>query len=168
MYYITQTHRVHTHAQTCQNSVKGLLHVGRVQGGCLDKGKPPLLRVGLCIVLGDGPQVPEVALIAHEHDDDVVICMVSKLLEPSVNILKSHILRNVVHEKRPHSTPVIPVIAGGEESDEGWQVYRCFKSAMRFRCMEGATLPCVPSLSLFPCLFPLPSNKAIDNSGMGD
>ena len=44
----------------------------------------------------------------YQHYDNVSICMVPELPKPSLHILVSQVLGNVVHQECAHSTTVIP------------------------------------------------------------
>lgn len=57
---------------------------GRGKGSCAD----------LCIISLNTSQVPQVTLVAHQHDDNVGISMVTQLLEPPLHILKGHCTRH--------------------------------------------------------------------------
>lgn len=50
----------------------------------------------------------EVALIAHQHDDDVVVCVIPQLLQPALHVLIGEMFGNVIDEKGPDSAAVIP------------------------------------------------------------
>ncbi len=52
----------------------------------------------LCIISLDTPQVPQVTLVTHKHDDDVGVSMVTQLLEPSLHILKGHCIRHKLYQ----------------------------------------------------------------------
>ena len=60
------------------------------------------------LVRGHGPQVAQVALVAHQHDDDVVVGVVPQLLQPALHVLVGQVLGDVVHQESPHRTPVVP------------------------------------------------------------
>lgn len=46
-----------------------------------------LTREGPRLVGGHGPEVAEVALVADQHDDDVVVGVVPQLLQPPLHVL---------------------------------------------------------------------------------
>ena len=48
-------------------------------------------------------------LVSHEHDNDICLCMISQLLEPSLHILKSYLLGDVVNQKSTHCTTEINI-----------------------------------------------------------
>ena len=64
------------------------------------------------LVRGHGPQVAQVALVAHQHDDDVVVGVVPQLLQPALHVLVGQVLGDVVHQERPHRPPVVPAAQG--------------------------------------------------------
>lgn len=69
-------------------------------------------RVQTCkgpgLVSGHGPEVAQVALVSHEHDHDVVVGVVSQLLQPALHVLVGEVFGNVIDEQSPNSTTVIP------------------------------------------------------------
>lgn len=62
---------------------------------------------GLGFVGGDGSEMLQVALITYEHDDDVLVCVVSQLLEPAGDIFVGRVLGNVVDEKGTDCAAVV-------------------------------------------------------------
>ena len=60
------------------------------------------------LVSGHGPEVAEVALVSNQHDDDVVVSVVPQLLQPALNVLIRQVFGDVVNQKSPHCSPVIP------------------------------------------------------------
>jgi hypothetical protein len=53
---------------------------------------------GFCFFCGDGSEMSQIGLVADQHDDNVGICMITKLFEPAYNILIGNMLGNIVHE----------------------------------------------------------------------
>mmetsp|Transcript_40997 Transcript_40997/g.131083 ORF Transcript_40997/g.131083 Transcript_40997/m.131083 type:complete len:213 (+) Transcript_40997:451-1089(+) len=51
--------------------------------------------------------MPEVALVAHQHDHNVGVRVVPQLLQPPLHILIRDMLGDVVHEQCAHSSPVV-------------------------------------------------------------
>lgn len=49
----------------------------------------------------------QIALVSHQHDDNVGICMISQLLEPSCNVLVGLVLADVVNEQGADSTSIV-------------------------------------------------------------
>lgn len=56
--------------------------------------------------------MPQVALVAHQHNDNVLIGMVAQLSQPSLHILVRQMLGNVVDEQRTDGATII----GGRNS----------------------------------------------------
>ena len=50
----------------------------------------------------------EVGLVAHQHDDDVGIGMITELAKPAFDILVRQMLGNVVDQESSDSTTVVP------------------------------------------------------------
>ena len=102
-----------------ENVLKGFFYVGGVERACLDEAEGLVLAKRLCVLRLDTPQVPQIALVAHEHDHYVAIGVVSELLQPPPNVVKSGLLRDVVNKESPNSAPVVrardrpvPLLAG--------------------------------------------------------
>lgn len=83
-------------------SMTALRRVLGSTGGWGDTCKAPGL------VGGHGAQVPQVALIAHQHDDDVGVGVVLQLRQPALGVLIRQILGDVVHQQRSHRPAVVP------------------------------------------------------------
>ncbi len=50
----------------------------------------------------------QIALVPHEHDDDVRVGVVAELLEPARHIDVSRVLRDVVYEQCADCAAVVP------------------------------------------------------------
>lgn len=61
-------------------------------------------------------QVAQVTLVAHQHDDYVVICMVPQLFQPSFNIFIGEVLCNIIDEQSAHSSSIVTVSRGDVKS----------------------------------------------------
>ena len=64
--------------------------------------------------------MPQIALVTHEHDDDVGVGMVAQLLQPPCHVLVCLVLADVVDEQGAHCAAVVcrgdgavPLLAGG-------------------------------------------------------
>lgn len=90
-----------------QDQLERLLHVGRLQRGRLDVGKAFRLGEALRVAGGDGPEVPQVGLVADEHDSDVGVGMVAQLLEPSADVLKGGGFAHVIDQDRAERPTVV-------------------------------------------------------------
>ena len=53
------------------------------------------------------PQMSQIALVSHEHDHDVRVCMISKLLQPPGDIVICLMLADVVDKKGTDSSSVV-------------------------------------------------------------
>lgn len=60
-----------------QDELERLLHVGGLQRGRLDVGQAFRLGEAPSVVSGDGPEVPQVGLVADEHDPGVGVGVVA-------------------------------------------------------------------------------------------
>ncbi len=59
------------------------------------------------LISGNSPEMPQIALVAHQHDDNVVIRMIPQLLQPALHILISQMLCDVIDQKSSNCTPVV-------------------------------------------------------------
>lgn len=64
--------------------------------------------------------MPQIALVSHQHDDDVGISMVAQLLQPPRDVLVGLVLADIVDEQGADSSPVVgggdgavPLLASG-------------------------------------------------------
>lgn len=92
---------------TGENVLESGLDVGGVQCRGLDEGKVLVGRKRLGLVSGDGAEVLEIALVADEHNDNVLVGVVAELLEPAGHVLVGRVLGNVVDEERTDSAAVV-------------------------------------------------------------
>lgn len=73
------------------------------------QGQAVLLRKEFCLLGRDGAQVPQIALVADEHDDNLGIGVVAEFLEPAEDVDVGRVLRNVVHEEGADCSAVVAV-----------------------------------------------------------
>ena len=66
------------------------------------------------LIHGHGPEVAQVALVAHQHDDDVAVSVVLQLLQPAFSVFIRQVLGDVVHQQSPHCPTVVPTQGTGE------------------------------------------------------
>lgn len=55
----------------------------------------------------DRPQVPQIALVTNQHDDDIGIGVVSQLLKPTVDILVGLVLADIIDKEGTDSATVV-------------------------------------------------------------
>lgn len=79
-----------------------------------------LTRKRLGLFRRHGPQMPQIALVTDQHDDDVGVGVVAQLLEPPRDILVGLVFADVVDEQRADGATVVrrgdgavPLLAGG-------------------------------------------------------
>ena len=53
------------------------------------------------------PQVLQIALVSHQHDDNVCISVISQLFQPPLNIFVRLMLADVIYQESADGTPVI-------------------------------------------------------------
>lgn len=66
------------------------------------------------LVGGHRPQVAQVALVAHQHDDYVAVCVVLQLLQPALRVFIRQVLGDVVDQERSHGAAVVPGVRGSQ------------------------------------------------------
>lgn len=136
--------------RTGQDSLESVLDIRRVKSRRLDavrlqqvisfvrrdsKGKmkirllnsqaqPVVLREQLGLLCRYRPKVPQIALVADEHDDDVRVGVVAQLLQPAEDVDVGRVLGDVVDEKSSDGAAVVTadavlVSARSEEDGQG-------------------------------------------------
>lgn len=68
---------------------------------------PTCKRLGF--VRGHCPQVAKIAFVAHQHDDNVAVCVVLQLFQPALGIFVRQVFRDVVHQESADGSTVVPV-----------------------------------------------------------
>lgn len=108
----------------CKDVLEGEFDVGGVQGGRLDEGQVVVAcgHVSIMIFLArckrrtskllrllgrHRSEMPQIALISHKHNDNVRICVVAQLLQPSGHILVCLVLAYIVDEQRADRASVV-------------------------------------------------------------
>lgn len=66
-----------------------------------------LTRKLLGLLGGNSPKVPQIALVSHQHNNDVAVRVVSQLFQPSRDVLICLVFADVVHEQRTDCTTVV-------------------------------------------------------------
>lgn len=56
---------------------------------------------------GHSPKVPQIALVSHQHDDNVCVGMIAELFQPACDVLVGLVLGNVVDEKGADCAAVV-------------------------------------------------------------
>lgn len=67
----------------------------------------PRTRKLLGLLGGHCPQMPQIALVSNQHDDNVGVGMVAQLLQPPRDVLIGLVLANVVDEQRANGAAVV-------------------------------------------------------------
>jgi len=97
----------HQPVNFCQDSLKGRVDTGGVEGGCFDKGQVVLFGKGHGLVRLDRPQVAQIALVSDEHDDNVGLGMVPQFFQPPLDVLEGPVFRNIVDQQGADGSPVV-------------------------------------------------------------
>jgi len=92
---------------TCEYVLECRFNVRRVEGRGFYETQAVALGKQLRLVRGHGAQVPQVGLVAHQHDDDVLVGVVAQLPQPPLHVLVGQMLGNVIDEQGSHSTAVV-------------------------------------------------------------
>lgn len=61
----------------------------------------------LCLLCWYSPQMPQIALVSYQHDDDVRVRMIPQLLQPPRHILVRLMLADIVDEQGTDSSSVV-------------------------------------------------------------
>lgn len=86
-----------------------LVSVSRGNRSCIQGARARFRRTGksLGLVGGNSTQVLEIALVADKHNNNVLVGVVPKLLEPAGHVLVRRVLGNVVDEQCADSSAVV-------------------------------------------------------------
>lgn len=90
-----------------QNSLKGGINPGGIEGGRLDKGKAVLASEGSAIPHKDSALVVQIHLVADEHNEAVLLGILLNLLEPHGNMIERVAVGNVVHQEGTDGPAVV-------------------------------------------------------------
>ena len=66
-----------------------------------------LTRKRLGLVRWHRPQVLQITLVSHQHDNDVLVRVIPQLLQPSRDVLVCPVLGDVVHEQGADRSSVV-------------------------------------------------------------
>lgn len=55
----------------------------------------------------DRPQVPQIALVTNQHDDNIGVSVIPQFLQPTVDIVVSLVLADIVDEEGADSATVV-------------------------------------------------------------
>jgi hypothetical protein len=61
----------------------------------------------LSLLSGHSPKVPQIALVSHQHDDNVCVGMVAELFQPAGDVLVGLVLGDVVDEEGTDCAAVV-------------------------------------------------------------
>ena len=61
----------------------------------------------LCILGGHSTEMPQIALVSNQHDDDVAVCVIPKLFQPPRDVLECLVLADVVDEQSSNGAAVV-------------------------------------------------------------
>ena len=93
--------------RTGEDLLEGKLDVGGVEGRSLDEGETMLFGQGSGLLGGHGAQMPQIALVADEHDDNVAVGVIAQLIKPPLDVLVRHGLGDVVDEQSTDGSSVV-------------------------------------------------------------
>ncbi|OAY78280.1 hypothetical protein ACMD2_02678 [Ananas comosus] len=85
-----------------QDSLEGGLDVGGLERRCLKEEESLLLGELTGVLRGHSPLVLKVALVADQHDHDVLVSVAAQLIQPPWDVVKALALGYVVHQKGPN------------------------------------------------------------------
>jgi hypothetical protein len=61
----------------------------------------------LCLFCRNSSQMSQIALVSYQHDDNVAICVVPQLLEPSTDVDVCRVLCNIVDQECSHRPSIV-------------------------------------------------------------
>lgn len=93
--------------RTCKFVLEGQLDVARIQSRSLNEAESVFSGKCLSLICGDSPKVPQIALVSHQHDDDVCVGMVAELFQPACDVLVGLVLGDVVDEEGADCATVV-------------------------------------------------------------
>ena len=83
------------------------LDVACIQGRSLNEAEPVVLRKLFRILRVHSSEVPQIALVSHQHDNDVCVGMVAELFQPAGDVLVGLVLGDVVDKESANGTTVV-------------------------------------------------------------
>ena len=92
---------------TCQLILECQLDIAGIQRRCLNEAQSILAGELFRLLRWHRSQMPQIALVAHKHDYDVRVRMISQLLQPSRHILVGLVLGDIVDEQSTNSATVV-------------------------------------------------------------
>ena len=90
-----------------QNSLKGGVNSGGIEGRRLDEGKAVLASEGSAIPHKYSALVVQIHLIANEHDEAVLLGILLNLLEPHWDMIERVAVGDIVHQKGTDGPAVV-------------------------------------------------------------
>lgn len=83
------------------------LDVAGIQGRSLNEAQAVLASELLGLFCGHSPKMSQIALVSHQHDDNVCVGMIAELLEPACDVLVGLVLGDVVDEESADCATVV-------------------------------------------------------------
>lgn len=93
--------------RTCKFVLEGQLDVARIQSRSLNEAQAVFRGECLSLFRRNSPKVPQIALVSHQHDDDVCVGMVAELFQPACDVLIGLVLGDVVDEEGANCATVV-------------------------------------------------------------
>lgn len=92
---------------TCEYILECGFNVRRVEGRGFYETQTVALRKQFRLIRRHRTQVPQIGLVAHQHNDNVLVGMIAQLSQPPLHILVRQMLGNIVDEQCADSTTII-------------------------------------------------------------
>lgn len=92
---------------TCKFVLKRQLHIAGIQRRSLNEAEAVLARKLLCLLRRHRSQMPQIALVAHQHNHNIRVRMISEFLQPPCHVLVGLVLADVVDEQRADGAAVV-------------------------------------------------------------
>lgn len=86
---------------------ESILNVQRLEGRCLHEIGLLSLSKSLAILSGNSAKVTQIGLVAHKHDHNILISVIPKLFQPSLDILECDMPSDIIDEQCSNSSPIV-------------------------------------------------------------
>lgn len=83
---------------TGQDILERQLNIARIKRGSLNEAQIVLARECLCLFRRNSPEMLQIALVSHEHNNNVTVGVIPEFLEPSLHILIRLTLADIINK----------------------------------------------------------------------
>lgn len=108
---------------------------GSTQNTSCTSTAPTSKRLGF--ISGHCPQVAKIAFVAHQHDDNVAVCVVLQLFQPALSIFVRQVFGNVVHQESANCPTVVPEQSGIKAIRHTSLIYSILSISENLTCFKN-------------------------------